>query len=685
MLEKLRILATLGPGWALYRAGYALRRKAGLLKRGLTTQPLDQIDLRNLLRPGMPAEPAAYRAWRRTNGGKFFFDAGQLPPAVLLNEIAGQAGREETLRVANDYCAGRFLYYSRQVHDLGRPVDWLLNPINGGRHNNSTHWCDYPTFSRELGDIKDVWEPSRFALAFWLVRAYALTGDAGFVQDYWRLFDSWTRQNPPNLGPNWKCGQETAIRCFGMCFALYAFAEHAETSDRHVAGMAKLMAVSAERIEKNIDYAWSQKNNHGMSEAIGLLTIGLLFPELKQSAHWAAKGRDYLEREIARQIYDDGSYVQHSMNYHRVMLHDCLWAARLAELNEQPLSQAALSRIDAAGAYLNAMLDGVSGGVPNHGANDGAKVLPLAACDYADFRPTVQAARFRATGERVLSSGPWDEMLVWLYGTESLARSDTSHDRTGRQAASGTLCAEPSSRRFDAGGYYTLHHGDAWAMIRCHTYRDRPAHLDMLHLDLWHRGVNVLSDSGTYRYYAPDDPAAEKYFKGIAAHNTIELDGRNPLDLVSRFLWMPWPAAKCLAHSADRFQGEHYAYDRSPWRVVHRRTVDASNAATWIVTDELIGQGEHDVALHWHLVDGESELDQATRTLTLRHARGRVRLSIEAPGNAQLVVSRGQSDATYMSGWESRYYQEKSPRPTLTVRLRAALPLTLTTQIVLES
>ena len=39
----------------------------------------------------------------------------------------------------------------------------------------------------------------------------------------------------------------------------------------------------AERIEKNIDYAYSQKNNHGMSEAIGLLTIGLLFPELQQS------------------------------------------------------------------------------------------------------------------------------------------------------------------------------------------------------------------------------------------------------------------------------------------------------------------------------------------------------------------------------------------------------------------
>jgi len=673
MLRTLKILQTLGPGWALYRFGYALRRKSGLLKRGLTTTPLEQIQLRTLLRPDVPHEPSAYRSWRRRHGGRFFFDAGQLPSAALLNGVVGAPGLDETLRIANDFRQGRFLYYSRHVHDLGRPVNWLLNPFTGGRHVNTVHWCDYPTFSKAQGDIKDVWEPSRFALAFWLARAYALTGDSGIVKDYWSLFDTWTRQNPPNMGPNWKCGQETAIRCFGMCFALYAFLDDVETTDRHVADAAKLMAVSAERIEKNIDYAYSQKNNHGMSEAIGLLTVGLLFPELRKAAHWREKGRDYLEREIARQIYDDGSFVQHSMNYHRVMLHDCLWAARLAELNQQPLSRDALARIDKAGEFLLAMLDRESGGVPNHGANDGANLLPLAACDYVDFRPTVQAARYRATGGRTLPDGPWDEMLVWMWGEAVVTAGKKS-----------IIAAQPS-QRFDSGGYYTLRRGDAWAMIRCHAYRDRPAHLDMLHVDLWHRGVNVLSDSGTYRYFAPDDPAAEKYFKGIAAHNTIELEGRNPLDLVSRFLWMPWPAARCLVHAADRWQGEHDGYNRSPWRVIHRRTVDASNSATWIVTDELIGTGEHDVALRWHLVDGVCTIERDRRSVIVAHPRGRIRLDISGPDGISFDVARGESSDGRISGWESRYYHERTPRPTLTVRARSSLPLEMTTRITLES
>jgi hypothetical protein len=34
-------------------------------------------------------------------------------------------------------------------------------------------------------------------------------------------------------------------------------------------------------------------------------------------------------------------------------------------------------------------------------------------------------------------------------------------------------------KRFDAGGYYTIRTPQAWAMIRCHTYRDRPGHVDM--------------------------------------------------------------------------------------------------------------------------------------------------------------------------------------------------------------
>ena len=63
-----------------------------------------------------------------------------------------------TIQIADDFCEGRFLYYSHQTHDLGRPSHWLYNPIARADHHADIHWCDYPTFSPTLGDIKDVWD-----------------------------------------------------------------------------------------------------------------------------------------------------------------------------------------------------------------------------------------------------------------------------------------------------------------------------------------------------------------------------------------------------------------------------------------------------------------------------------------------------------------------------------------------
>ncbi|MCP4589552.1 MAG: hypothetical protein GY842_02285, partial [bacterium] len=529
---------------------------------------------------------------------------------------------------------------------------------------------DYTTFSASMGDIKDVWESSRFACAFWLGRAYALTSDEKYAEAFWSHIESWCAQNPPNRGPNWKCGQETALRSMAWCFAMYAmWGAHASTPER-VTALVTVLAFQGERIVRNIGYAVSQKNNHAFSEAAGLIMLGLLFPELKGSARWTRVGREVLEREILRQIYPDGSYVQQSMNYHRVMLHDCIWALRLTELNHQPLAAAARARVADAGEYLYQMLDVESGRVPNYGYNDGACILPLAAADFVDYRPTVQAARYLAAGRRVLGAGPWDEMLLWLCGPEALTDS--------------IAAVVPESRRFDVGGYYTLRSRNSWGMVRCHSYRDRPAHVDLLHLDLWCGGVNVLGDSGTYRYFVPEDSMIERYFKDVTGHNTVELGGRGPLDLYARWVWLPWPRAKCVAYGADLFEGEHYGYRRSPWRVVHRRRVELVDADTWVVTDSLLGAGRHEVKLRWHLADQGVRHDAEKHCVELDIPGGRVSIAVDGPAGMTTVLHRGMREDARTLGWESTYYGEYAARPTLEAACHCALPTQWVTRIRLN-
>jgi asparagine synthase (glutamine-hydrolysing) len=664
--NSVELLRRLGPAWAFFRARYALKAKTGFLKRRFPTVGHDVATLADFIASGTPICTDEVKRLHEDRGGRFFFVRGQLPDRIRLNDIVCPDGLRRTIETADDYCRGRFLCFNDRTFDLGWPPDWLLNPFNGAHHEAGTHWCDYPTFSPALGDIKEVWEPSRFACAYWLARAYALAGEEKYATAFWVLFDTWAAQNPPNRGPHWKCGQETAVRLFAWCFALHVLWSAPVTTDARVASMLRLMAIQADRIFHNIDFAISQRNNHSMSEAVGLLTVGLLFPYLKRAAAWQARGRDVLERDARRLIYDDGSFVQHSLNYHRVMLHVCLWAMRLCELNDQPLSNELRRRVKLSAEFLFELTDHASGGAPNYGANDGALVLPLAACDYSDFRPTLQAAYLASCARRVFEAGPWDEMPFWLYGAESLAAP--IENRT------------PTSRRFDSGGYYTIRGKNSWAMIRCHTYRDRPAHVDMLHLDLWYKGVNILSDSGSYQYYTPEAPRLDKYFKDIAAHNTIEVDGRGPLDLVSRFLWLPWPDARCLDFGPDRFQGEHDAYNRAPWNVIHRRTVELEPDGAWIITDDLLGTGQHEVALRWHFCKGKLRL-RSEGAVEVEMPDGWIITQVVGPAGMELDLQEGYEGPDGFAGWESRYYAQRTARPVLKAHGIFDLPARLITHI----
>ncbi len=670
---SIELIRRLGPRWVLYRAGYALRKKGGFLRRRFPTPELDKVDLTDLVCGNVPTDPDGYREYQEASEARFFFAQGHLPDAAAIREVVSEESAERTRAVADDYARGRFLYYGKHVFDLGQPVDWLLNPFTSGRHEARTHWCDYDTFASDVGDIKDVWEPSRFACAFWLVRAFALTGNEKYPAAFWTLFESWCEQNPPNRGPNWKSGQEAALRTMAWCFALYGFFHSEATTARRIVALVKVLAIHADRIARNIGYAISQKNNHAISEATGLLTVGLLFPELKGSAKWQAIGRRVLEREIRRQVYDDGSYVQHSMAYHRLMLHDCVWAIRLTELNEQPLSSGLSDRVGRAAEFMFQMTDSETGRVPNYGANDGALILPLNSCDYLDYRPVVQSCRYLFDLERAYAAGDWDEDLLWLFG--------------GKRPQSGYAVEAPVSTRyrtsteFPAGGYYTLAAKRTWGMVRCHRYRDRVGHADLLHLDLWADGVNILRDCGSYRYFAPDEPELQAYFSSIQAHNTIEVDETTPFRMASRFTMLPWPTARlqCFNTSDARIEwkGSHSTYDRCFPGLVHTRQILVDVAlGRWEITDRIEGSGEHLLVLRWHLPPDAEITDRDVKD---------VRAGLPASWNIRVRTANGLEaelvEARTAGGYESLYYGEKRPIRTLVVRSGGLLPQTFHTTV----
>jgi hypothetical protein len=658
----LRAASALGPGWALTRARLFMARRLGHLERSTPMSSWSEFSLAQVLTPGVPTELLAYHEWRRRQAPRFLFES--LPAADLIGE-GSVAAAERVLD-------GEFPFFGGWRR-LGYPRRWR-EQISSGAETPDCHWSRIDEFGS--GDIKLTWETSRFGWAFTLARALARTGDERFAEGFWKLLESWIEQNPPNRGVQWKCGQETALRSLALCFAVYALADSPASTPSRVAALVSALAVHARRIEAHIGYAISQKNNHSLSEAAGLWTIGLLFPELKGSARWRERGRYVLEAEVRRQIYADGAYIQHSANYHRLMLQLLAWSIRLGEENGRPLSPELRESFGRATRFLTSITDLGSGRAPNYGANDGALLLPLSDCEYPDMRPVLQSCHSIAENRRPFPPGAWDEEMVWL--------SDASFLAAATEPA-------PRQRNLDGpeGGCFTLHSCHSWAMLRASRYRDRPSHADQLHLDLWWRGENVFRDPGSYSYNAA--PPFDHAFASTRFHNTVTVDGADQMTRLSRFLWVDWAAAGVLRYrpgnvgaEAEVLEATHNGYHRHG--VLHRRAVSTLGDDVWIVVDDLIGRGEHNLKLHWLMTDlllariddGASELRITAGEMRLGFSCSNlVRFDIIRAGNRVCGSSKGAVDQS--RGWISTRYSHLDPAHSIVLETSGALPVRFVT------
>jgi asparagine synthase (glutamine-hydrolysing) len=641
----------LGPDWLAFRLAYAVRLRSGAMRRQMPASQWGDLPLADFvgdpsLDPSLDAA-AVYCKYRREQPPPFFFsrDARSRVAGLFVD---WDRGRFNAMNLADEIASGSLRYFQLSSMPTGFPPDWTQSPFSGERAPIDSHWSEIDDFGQV--DIRVIWETSRFGFAFALTRAYWRTGDDRWAELFWRAVEDWRESNPPQIGPNWKCGQEVSLRLMAWCFAMYGLLDSSATTDQRIAGLCQMIAVSGARIEGNFDYALSQRNNHGITEAAGLFTIGLLFPELKDAARWRELGRQELERQGCELIYSDGSFSQHSLNYHRVMLQAYLWSMRLGEVHGEPFSAGLKERISAAGEFLYQVQDEITGEAPRYGQDDGSLILPLSNCPARDLRPVIQSVSYLCRRKRRYGAGPWDEDLLWMFGEGALAAPVETAARADFAAADG--------------GSYTLRSKESFVFVRAASFRDRPSQADMLHADLWWRGLNIALDPGTYSYNDRepwDNPLAR-----TAYHNTISVDDQDQMERVSRFLWLPWLHSRAgeITRSPRGnlcyWEGEHDGYGRLREPVVHRRAIAGIGSQRWLVVDRLESNAEHRYRLHWLLSDWEFNWDRERAEMELRTAAGPYWLRLScSEANARNSVVR--ADSTTPRGWVASSYNRREP------------------------
>lgn len=535
-----------------------------------------------------------------------------------------------------------FSHFWFQTNDS--PPDWLANPFTGQPVPNPQRpWWRIPDFDSNIGDIKQIWELSRLDWVLPLARR-ARDGDSHAIDRLNAWLADWSAKNPPFQGPNWKCGQEASIRVMNISMTAVVLDQVGSPN----ASLLDWVALHLRRISPTVQYAMAQDNNHGTSEAAALFIGGSwLFSHGRiEGRQWSSQGRKWLENRAVRLIGRQGSFSQYSLNYHRVMLDTfCMAEVWRRNLGLPTFSARFLSRARAATHWLRHMINPTNGDGPNIGANDGARLLQLTDVDYRDHRPTVQLAMALFSDQSAYAGeGSWNDALDAL----GVSRSNTLAPPVGSYLA-------------DDGGFAVLRCEEAMAMLRYPRFKFRPSQADALHVDLWIHGENLLRDAGTYSYNT--DTQWLNYFGGTAGHNTVQFDDRDQMPRLSRFLFGDWLKTSMLdplrAQDGRVSFGAGYT-DRAG--ASHRRRITLDSSSLKIV-DHIDGFRTKSV-LRWRLAPGSWQIEGAS----VRNGACVLRVHADVP----LV----RFELT--TGWESRYYLEKTELPVLEIEIDR--PGTLTSE-----
>ena len=563
----------MGFRYTSYRVRHELEKRLGLLKKKHPLQPEKKhfISLTDWKKAAIP----------------FVIESKE---NLLFKKNKNESLRQNTQKILNGYIC----FFSSDWKNLGTNYDWITNPETGYQYDISKHWSEINDFNPVNGDIKYVWEKSRFTYLLTVIR-----NDYHFEKDHSQFvfseIESWIDSNPINQGPNWKCSQEVSLRLFNWMYALNFYKNSEALTEDLWSKIQNVIYWSLHHVYYHIDFSRiAVRNNHAITETLALTISELLFPFIPQTKKWAKEGRKWFEEEVAYQVYDDGTFLQFSMNYHRVITQLFSFGISLTELHDKPFSESFYKKAHKSLNFLYQCLQEEKGYLPNYGANDGALFFQLSNTEYRDYRSQLNALHIILTNQKLYEDDIINEGYHWVQKKSNSLPKLNPLERTF-----GTFS-------FPIGGYYLCRTSEHFTFIRCGNHKDRPSHADNLHMDVWVKGENILRDSGSYKYNTTKE--FSDYFTGSKAHNTIVVNDESQMLKGSRFIWYFWTQSiKATWEETNGefiFTGKINTFHQLNKKATHSRTINISKqTSSWIVSDEVSGLDQYSKEQIWHSDD----------------------------------------------------------------------------------
>jgi heparinase II/III-like protein len=531
----------------------------------------------------------------------------ELPARAQLDASIGDAAR------------GAWYAFGSPVRVNFRSHDWTRHPVSGARSGNE-HWSRVAYMGGVGGgDVKVIWELSRHHHLVRLAQGYFLDRDESKVESLLVLLDEWIEQNPHGRGINWTSSLEIAFRAIAWCWIWALTCDSPAWTTRRTTRFLVSLWHHARHVER-FDSIHHSPNTHLTGEALGLLYVGLMFPELSRSRLWADRGRDILESELWEQVLDDGMHFERATGYHRYTAEFYLHFLVLADAFGIDVSSESRARV-LAQVRAAAILRRPDGTWPVIGDEDSGDTLLLSTSVPQDQGPVlaVGGALFRDASLVALTSNEHRSAGWWLLGDDAWRFLRD----TGPSSSSDVAPNVSRSEALPAAGYFMGRDvgatDDWWCLVDAGAHggdETGHAHTDLGHVEIAHGASHLVVDPGCVAYTI--DLGARDTARSETVHACLVTS--EPLALPSGpFSWSrvsPTPAARHGDDGPIWWCELSYAREHDRARLTHRRQVVLVRGHGIVVCDWVEGASPISFAAHWPLGEelGAGELTESSLT-----------------------------------------------------------------------
>lgn len=483
-------------------------------------------------------------------------------------------------------------------------------------------WARYGREHRSWGFHLHAWE-----FMDPLLMEYDRTGDESWLREATRIACAWWAANrtaTEDTDPMVWYDMSQSLRSPRLLALLHRTARVDGLRDETVI----LAAAFAQHLDElHLPRAYNPRNNHGFYTAVSQVhasIYGRAFPDARRTG---AEGRERLAEMATLQFAPDGVHLEHSPDYHRMLLNSFERAVTDGLIEDEEIKR----RVERAARVFGWMIQ-PDGTLVQLGDSPETRVV-------REDASSIDPATLFLLSDGKEGEPEAEELAAYHDGGYAFVRSP-------QPSAPGELIRS---------GYLAF---SAAFHSRAHK------HADDLNVVWFDKGQQILTDAGRFGYgellssSAPQRSegfyyaAPERQFvEGTMAHNTLMMDGANQ----ERRTRQPYGSG------LGRCQAAQGAFDLSG-RVhhpdyIHRRRVIYRPGEELLLKDSVFSQSaETRDGTIWLNISGQFELEAVGDELLFvsRSAQGDIRLSISGPGR---LVDPVKGQDSPLRGWRSRHDQ----------------------------